>query len=236
MDFWNSNIVATITGAIVGGLIAIVASIVTYRMQRKDAEKKEIRENFKNKAELSINEWFKDNGDNTKELYVIPCPYIAKLNNEGFIDTEIPKAYSNKEKLKREIIYLENIGKSDINELEIAIADPKNAAILNAKTANDFIKKGLISYGVKLDRKIRIGEAVELIIYYDEKALIDDIFSASIEIYYRDSINNVCAQPLFIKERKIYEPRLIDYSEWREQVSVDKNLEHWKRRLTEHKS
>ena len=52
MDFWNSNIVATITGAIVGGLIAIVASIVTYRMQRKDAEKKEIRENFKHKAEL----------------------------------------------------------------------------------------------------------------------------------------------------------------------------------------
>ena len=102
--------------------------------------------------------------------------------------------------------------------------------------ANDFIKKGLISYGVKLDRKIRIGEAVELIIYYDEKAPIDDIFSASIEIYYRDSINNVCAQPLFVIERKIYEPRLIDYSEWREQVSVDKNLEHWKRRLTDHKS
>ena len=120
--------------------------------------------------------------------------------------------------------------------MEIAIADPKNAAILNAKTANDFIKKGLISYGVKLDRKIRIGEAVELIIYYDEKAPIDDVFSASIEIYYRDSINNVCAQPLFVKERKIYEPRLIDYSEWREQVSVDKNLEHWKRRLTDHKN
>ena len=232
MEFWNNNIVATITGAIVGGLIAIAASIVTYRMQRKDAEKKEIRENFKHKAELAVNEWFKDNGDNVKEIYVIPCPYIAKLNNEGFIDTEIPKVYSNKEKLKREIIYLENIGKSDISELEIAIADPKNAAILNAKTANDFIKKGLISYGVKLDRKIRIGEAVELIIYYDEKAPISDTISASIEIYYRDSINNVCAQPLFVKERKIYEPRLIDYSEWREQVSVDKNLEHWKRRLS----
>lgn len=228
MDFWNSNFVSAVTG----GLIAIAASIVTYRLQRKDAEKKEIRENFKNKAELSINEWFKDNYYNTKEICVIPCPYIAKLNNEGFIDIEIPKVYSNIEKLKCEIIYLENIGKSDINELEIAIADPKNAAILNAKTANNFIKKGLISYGVKLDRKIRIGEAVKLIICYGEKAPIDDIFSASIEIYYRDSMNNVCAQPLFIKERKIYEPRLVDYSEWREQVSVDKNLEHWKRRLS----
>ena len=232
MDFWNSNFVSAVTG----GLIAIAASIVIYRLQRKDAEKKEIRENFKNKAELSVNECFKVNGDNVREIHVIPCPYKAKLNKDGFIDTEISKVYSNIEELKREIIYLENIGKSDINELEIAIADPENAAILNAKTANDFIKKGLISYGVKLDRKIRIGEAVELIIYYDEKAPIDDIFSASIEIYYRDSINNVCAQSLFIKERKIYEPRLIEYSEWREQVSVDKNLEHWKRRFTDHKS
>lgn len=227
MDFWNSNIVATL----VGGLIAIIASSITYRMQRKDAERKEIHENFKNKAELSINEWFKVNGDNVKEIYAIPCPYTAKLNDNGLVDTEIPKLYSNKGKLKREIIYLENIGKSDINELEIAIADPKNAAILNAETAKDFIENSYISYGVKLDRKIRIGEALELNIYYDEKTPIDDIASASIEIYYRDSINNVCAQPLFVKERKIYEPRLVDYSEWREQVSVDKNLEHWKNRL-----
>ena len=231
MDFLNNNVISTVIGAIIGGVIAIIAGDIAYRRQRKDAERKEIRENFKNKAELSINEWFKVNGDNVKEIYAIPCPYTAKLNNNGFVDTEIPKSYSNKEKLKREIIYLENIGKSDINELEIAIADPKNVAILNAETAKDFIENGYISYGVKLDRKIRIGEALELNIYYDEKTPIDDIASASIEIYYRDSINNVCAQPLFVKERKIYEPRLVDYSEWREQVSVDKNLEHWKNRL-----
>lgn len=232
MDFWNSNFVSAVTG----GLIAIVASIVTYRLQRKDAEKKEIRENFKNKAELSVNECFRVDGDNAREIHVIPCPYKAKLNKDGFVDTEISKVYSNKEKLKHEIIYLENIGKSDINELEVAIADPKNCAILNAETSSDFISNGLISYGVMLDRKIRVGEAIELNIYYDEKAPINDTISASIEIYYRDSINNVCTQPLFVKERKIYEPRLIEYSEWREQVSVDKNLEHWKRRLTEHKS
>ena len=48
MDFWNSNFVSAVTG----GLIIIAASIVTYRLQRKNAEKKKIRENFKNKAEL----------------------------------------------------------------------------------------------------------------------------------------------------------------------------------------
>lgn len=236
MDFLNNNVVSTIIGAIVGSIITIIAGDISYRRQRKDAEKKEIRENFKNKAELSVNECFRVDGDNVREICVIPCPYKAKLNKDGFIDTEISKVYSNKQKLKHGIIYLENIGKSDINELEVAIANPKNCAILNAETAGDFISNGLISYGVMLDRKIRVGEAVELIIYYDEKAPISDTISASIEIYYRDSINNVCAQPLFVKERKIYEPRPIEYSEWREQVSVEKNLEHWKRHLTNHKS
>lgn len=236
MDFWNSNIVATIAGTVVGGLIAAIASNITYRMQQKDAEKKELRENFKQKAELAVNEWFEHNGCNVKEMHVIPCPYDAKLDSDGLVGTKIPKIYSNIEKLKRKVIFLENIGRSDINELEIAITNPKNTAILNAKTANEFVKKGFISYGVKLDRKIRIGEAIELVIYYDEKVPIVDILSASIEVYYRDSINNVCAQPLFVKERKIYEPRLIDYSEWHDRVSVDKNLEHWKRRLTEHRA
>ncbi len=109
--------------------------------------------------------------------------------------------YSNKQKLKHEIIYLENIEKSDVNELEVVIADPKNCAILNAETSSDFISNGLIIYSVMLDRKIRVGEAIELNIYYDEKAPISNTISASIEIYYRDSINNVCAQPLFVKER-----------------------------------
>lgn len=97
--------------------------------------------------------------------------------------------------------------------------------------AEEYIKEGYISYGIMLDRKIRVGEAIELDIYYDDKTSISNPVSASIEIYYRDSLNNICAQPLFIKERKIYEPRLIEYSEWRKQVSVEKNLEHWRRRL-----
>ena len=52
MEFWNNNIIATVTGAIVGGVIAIIASGVTHHWQRKDAERREIRENFKHKAEL----------------------------------------------------------------------------------------------------------------------------------------------------------------------------------------
>lgn len=97
MDFLNNNVASTIIGAIVGGIIAIIAGDITCRRQRKDVKEKEDRENFKKNK--------------------------AKPNKNGFIDTEISKAYSNKEKLKHEIIYLENIGRSDINELEIAIAE-----------------------------------------------------------------------------------------------------------------
>ena len=108
MDFLNNNVVSTIIGAIVGGIIAIIAGDIAYHRQRKDTEEKEVRENFKNKAELSINECFIVNGDNIREICIIPCPYKAKLNKNGFIDTEISKVYSNKEKLKPKSRILKN--------------------------------------------------------------------------------------------------------------------------------
>lgn len=220
-------------GAIIG-LASLFMSCLIYKMQKKDDIEREKRDRFSRKAEFSVNESFVVNGDNAKEMHIILCPYTAAVNKDGFVSTTIPKDYANKNMLSYDVIYLENVGEADVNELEIATTDPKNVALLDAENAREYIKEGYISYGVILDRRIRKGEAIELTVYYLKDFPVNDILGASIEIYYRDSLNNVCAQPLFVKDRKTYEPRSIGYSEWREQVSVDKNLEHWKRRLTKH--
>ena len=231
LGFFNNNPGLISALGVLVGSISLIVSCLIYKMQKDDDFKKEKRERFERKAELSVNEDFIVKGNNAKELHIIPCPYSVRLGKDGYIYTAISKRYADKNKLQCDIIYLENTGKSDIYELGIATADPKNTALLEVKVAEEYIKEGYISYGIMLDRKIRVGEAIELDIYYDDKTSISNPVSASIEIYYRDSLNNICAQPLFIKERKIYEPRLIEYSEWRKQVSVEKNLEHWRRRL-----
>lgn len=233
LDFLNNNQgLVAILGVVVGWLLSSLSERRLYKRQKEDALDKERRDRFSRKAEFSVNESFIVKGDNAKEIHIILCPYTAAIDKDGFVSTTISKDYANKNMLSYDVIYLENVGESDVNELEIATIDPKNAALLDAENARGYIKEGYISYGVMLDRRIQKGEAIELTVYYLKESPINDMISASIEIYYRDSLNNICAQPLFVKDRKTYEPRLIDYSEWHEQVSVNKNLDHWHRRLT----
>lgn len=231
MEFWNNNIVATITGAIVGGLIAIAASIVTYRMQRKDAEKKEIRENFKHKAELDYDEWFEDNGGNAKCLEVILCTYEASLDKYDDVDISYPPGLKNIKNLKKKYYYFENIGESDINELEVAVSNPKMTALLPVKLADEFLKDNVINYRVWLDEKIRKGEALELVVYCLEKDPVLEMLGSTLEIYYRDSLNNTCRQSLLLQRKRIYEPIYTTKKEWQEHISVKSNIGHWYRRL-----
>lgn len=227
MDFWNSNIVATITGAIVGGLIAIIASIITHCMQRKDAEEKENRENFKHKAELLA---FDSLSIPSEKLYdaqnidVLFCSYQINIGKSGVIGIKYPKSICNPKSLKRHSIYLENIGDSDINELEIAVENPKNNALLEKDSIEEYAAKGRVKYGVLLDRKIRKGEVLIVTIYYCEEDPIISLFSASLLLFYRDSLGNVCEQPVFPEQCKTYEPTLITQKEWREHVNVSKTL------------
>lgn len=234
MDFWNSNIVATVTGAIIGGFIAMAASSITYRRQRKDAEKKEIRENFKYKAELLASD-----GANipSKKLYdakninAIFCSYQANLNKRGEVTVRYPKGIHNSKELKRHTIFLENIDDSDINELEIAVENPKKNALIEKNYIDEFITKGLVNYSILLDRKIRKGEIITVAIYYYENDPIVSLFSASLLLFYRDSLGNICGQPIFPEQSKTYEPSLISFKKWRDHINVDRNLEHWKGRL-----
>lgn len=234
MDFLNSNIVATTTGALVGGLIAIIASSITYHRQRKDAERKEIRENFKHKAELLASD-----GANipSEKLYdaqnidALFCSYQASLNKEGEVTVRYPKGIHNSKELKRHTIFLENIGDSDINELEIAVESTKKNVLIEKNYIDEFVTKGLVNYGILLDRKIRKGEIITVTIYYYENDPVVSLFSASLLIFYRDSLGNICEQPIFPEQNKTYEPSLISQKEWRDHVNQSKNLEHWSNRL-----
>ena len=185
LGFFNNNPGLISALGVLVGSISLIVSCLIYKMQKDDDFKKEKRERFERKAEHSVNEDFIVKGNNAKELHIIPCPYSVRLGKDGYVYTAIPKRYADKNKLQCDIIYLENTGKSDIYELGIATADPKNTALLEVKVAEEYIKEGYISYGVMLDRKIRAGEAIELDIYYDDKTSI----SKSCKRFYRNLLS-----------------------------------------------
>ena len=234
MDFWNSNIVATVVGAIVGGVIAIIAGDIAYRRQRKDAEKKERWECFKHKGELDVSNGAEIPNEkiyNAQNMHVIFCSYNVILDKDGEIAVSYPKGISNSKQLKHQIVYFENIGDSDINELEIAVESPKSTVLIEKNDIDKYVKSGVVNYGILLDRKIRKGEVVSLTIYYYENDPIVNLFSASLLLFYRDALGNVCEQAVFPEQEKIYEPSLIAQKEWREHVNTNKNLELWRKRL-----
>lgn len=105
-----------------------------------------IAEGFKNKAELLVNESFRVDGDNVRELSVVLCSYNVEIDKNGFVKINIPKEYSSVEVVKKKIIYLENIGESDINGLEVASADSKNVALISRSNIKKFVKNGEVSF------------------------------------------------------------------------------------------
>lgn len=231
LDFLNNNAgLVAILGVIVGWALSSLTSLFLYQRQKKDDAEKEKKERYKHKAELLVNDYYCDY-NNVRKLELISCTYVVTLDKDGFPLVSLPKEIVDTKNLKKEILYLENIGDSAINELEVAVSDTKNTALIGKKNAKTYLEKGLISYGISLDRKIKKSEALELIIYHKEDDFVDNSAFAPIVIFYRDSLNNVCEQALFVNGRNIYEPQSVDYSRWRSHVDVNKNLMLWEERL-----
>lgn len=232
LDFLNNNAgFVAILGVIVGWALSSLTSLFLYRRQKKDDEEKDKRERFKNKARFTIRSKFEVREEQIKQkLSVILCSYDVKADGIS-IKAKYPKELLGFGNLKYEHFYFENIGKSDIYDFEFAVESPKHNAMFKRDLYTKFIKEGLISYGVSSDKMLRKGEIARLTVYYSELDPIINIFSSSLLVFYRDELNNICEQAVFPEQNNIYEPTLISYKEWREHVSVEKNLEHWRKRL-----
>lgn len=232
LDFLNSNAgFVAILGVIVGWALSSMTTLILYRRQKKDNEEKDVKERFRHKAEFIYSQRLKNEGGDIRRLEATFCTYQPSIGKDNTIEVTYPKELLDRTKTKTKYFYFENIGEADVNELEVAVSNPKATALILEINKSSFVKDGAISYGVSLDQKVRKGEVLELKIHYLEDDPILSILSSSLEIYYRDSLHNICRQPFFPEQRKIYEPSLVSRQEWCKHVSVQKNLEYWGRRF-----
>ncbi len=239
LDFLNDNpgLVAVVSaisglvGVVLGWGLNIISDSIKHNRLKKEEEEKEQRERFKNKARFRMRSMFDVRGEQIKQsINVVLCSYKARMKG-GFVTIEYPKELSDTNTIKHKDYYFENIGKTDIYDFEFAVENPKNQAIFKRDLYTKYIKEGLISYGISSDRMLRKREIVRLTVYYSEYDPIINMSSASLLVFYRDELNNVCEQAVLPEDNNIYEPTLISLRGWREHVNVDKNLEHWRRRL-----
>lgn len=239
LDYLNDNpglvavasAISGLVGVVLGWGLNIISDSIKHNRLKKEEEEKERRERFKNKARFAMCNKFDVREEQvSQKVSVVLCSYAAEMKN-GFVEIRYPKELLEADNFKYEHFYFKNIGKSDVYDFEFAVENPKCQAMFKRNLYTKYIKEGLISYGVSSDRMLRKGEIVRLTVYYSEYDPIVNLFEASLLLFYRDELNNVCEQPFFPMQNNIYEPTLISQKYWREHISVDKNLEYWKDRL-----
>ena len=232
LDFLNNNPgFVAILGVVIGWALSSVSDRKLYKRQKRDALDKERRDCFAAKAELSYNRYFEDRGDNVERIEIVLCSYEPFLDKSGNVCVRYPRRKLRNSVPTKKYYYFENTGRSDINELEIATADPKYFAIIPKDSLKIYTENKIVGYSVSLGRKIRRGMALEIVVnFFGDRAVVD-AFSSVMEIYYRDSLGNNCRQAFFLGEEKITEPFPTNPKERFEKTNIEANLRHWKRRL-----
>ena len=233
LDFLNNNAgLVAILGVIVGWVLNMISDHIKYNRSKKEEEEKEQRERFKNKARFAMRSKFDVHEEQIKQkISVVLCSYNAKIDSSDHIEVEYPKELLDFSNMRHEHFYFENIGKSDIYNFEFSVENPKYNAMFKRDLYTKFIEEGLISFGVSSDRMLRKGDIIRLTIYYSESDPVMNIFSASLIVFYRDELNNICEQAIFPEQNNIYEPTSISYRDWHEHINVNKNLNLWIERL-----
>lgn len=220
------SFIPSLAGAIIGGFISAFTTCLLYRAQRKDAYKKEIARHCELRGEFKVDPLAEDN-DLVPHIKTIFTSYKMKRGKNG-LDFILPKSLKNTKQLKTKYIYLRNIGKSTINQLDICVASPDKCMLIPEDSINDYVSKGLASFSVLEDTRIFVNDLVCLKIKYQKNAKIINLFSSSLEIVYMDELHECYAQPLFPEQDKLYEARRLDQKEYNRMVrtsSIIKSLE-----------
>lgn len=228
-DYLNNNAVAT-------SLITLFfSSLIQFFFRKSDRKYNDLKERekrkktqFENKAELII-----VNKVNNEHFYqclkMIISDFKVKVSKDRKnVDFYYPKHILNHHKYKHLIFYMKNIGNADINELYICPTSQRNLMISDIDMIDIFVKNKYVNYNYLYDRKILKQDLIKVDIAYLEGSKICGTFCSELEVIFRDSYNNLYAQPFFIVQRNLYEPRVISEKELNSYISDETTIECFK--------
>ena len=180
------NCIFMLISSILGGAIVLVST----RWQIEQVDKKE-RE--RNKGEFRIDKYKK----------VAP---VDRIKIKYFLGKEPDENRTKK------AIFIENVGKTSINEFYIAVCNP-NVAHFEVEKAmiEDSTHQTFISYY----NKIKPNETLEIIFEYDKEKVKHP--HCDIILNYIDDYNNYYSQGISMEEWEINSPYKISYKEYYEQ-------------------
>ena len=224
-DYINSNsFLTTIIGVIIGSIITSFTTIYVSSKDRKERKKEELlkekRRQYENKAELKIIS-VNDNNNNP-DMEVFLAPFKVDYSN-GFKNFQIvyPKDIKDRTKHKYKEFIIKNVGKSDINELDICATFKNHNVLVNYESLDTMVDEKVVDYSYCYDKKIMKNEKLVIRIYYLEGLQICHPISCTLAILFKDSFNNSYEQPFWYEKDNLYPPRPINYKEYHNYITSE---------------
>ena len=225
-DYINGNsFLTTIIGVIIGSIITSFTTIYVSSKDRKERKKEELlkekRRQYENKAELKIIS-VNDNSNNKPDIEVFLAPFKVDYSN-GFKNFQIvyPKDIKDRTKHKYKEFIIKNVGKSDINELDICATFKNHNVLVNYESLDTMVDEKVVDYNSCYDRKIMKGETIVIRVYYLNGLQVCHPISCTLAILFKDSFNNSYEQPFWYEKDNLYPPRPIDYKEYHTYITSD---------------
>lgn len=134
---------------------------------------------------------------------------VEILKEKEEVKFHYPKDILNTRKYKHKKFYIKNIGNADINQLDICVSSQKHNVLTSIEDLKHVVENNNIDYNyIMID-----------IAYLDEDNLGQLLF------LFKDSYNNLYQQPFFVNQANLYEPRKINYKEYRPSVTTETAIE-----------
>ena len=222
-DYINNNsFLATLIGIIVGWILNFISTMYfnkkEEKQRKKELEIKEKQKQFENKPELIIeNTINKSNID----MKIFIGTFNVKYDEEKNYKIVYPKDIKNKDNHHYKDIIIKNIGKSDVECLDIISTNKRSIILCDYKLLDDLVNYESVCYNYCYDRKIRVDESVKIRVYFEKNKQPYTPFSSTLAFLFEDQNHNYWEQPFFYEKNNIYAPYEISYKDFKQAISVD---------------
>ena len=221
-DYINNNsFLATLIGIVIGWILNFISTMYFHKKEEKQKKKElliqEKRKSFDNKPELILkNETEKQGID----IEIFVGTFEIEYNNKKY-NIKYSKNIKNKGNHVYKDVVIQNIGKSDINCLDIIATNKKGLILCDYESLDNLVDSSDVFYDYCYDKKIRNGEMIKIRIYFENGHQPYTLFSSTLAFLFEDQNHNYWAQPFFYERDNVYSPYSITYNDYRKRVTVD---------------
>ena len=169
-DYINSNsFLATLIGIFVGWILSLISTMYFNKKEEKqrkeEIERQRKQKQFENKPELFIeNTMCKSNID----MEIFMGTFDVKYDKERKYKIVYSEGIKNKNNHNYKDIVIKNIGKSDIDRLDIISTNKKGIILCDYELLDDLVTDESVWYSYCYDRKIRVEESIKIRIYFEK--------------------------------------------------------------------